>query len=147
MHGVKDPEAQVLFKGETDGSPFNIDSDQSEATITQLEVETGLSPSGDRPSKRRPLFLRNGSPPFFLLLLVRNNREEWLEQVDRDVGSRCILEYREILIKNFKLLPISMLPIFSRSRGSVANIDEVEYCFNVKKKGKKKKKKDKLKLM
>lgn len=50
-------------------------------------------------------------------------------------------------IKNFKLLPISMLPIFSRSRGSVANIDEVEYCFNVKKKGKKKKKKDKLKLM
>lgn len=50
-------------------------------------------------------------------------------------------------IKNLKLLPISMLPIFSRSRGSVANIDEVEYCFNVKKKGKKKKKKDKLKLM
>lgn len=44
-------------------------------------------------------------------------------------------------IKNFKLLPISMLPIFSRSRGSVANIDEVEtIVLTFKKKEKKKEK-------
>lgn len=59
LHGVKDPEGS-LFKGET-ALLFNIDSDQSEAAITQPEDCHQAATE----QEKRPLFLRNGSPLSF----------------------------------------------------------------------------------